>query len=118
MRQNEIRINALKNLVWQKTLEWIRANAFAQTAAVPTGMPSVSSGAAPRRKQKYEGFEAGPLRAAIAKALGTEDEVAIEAHHFVESQIIPRFQEGMPVDILHEYNTDNWTTNVQDCYHQ
>lgn len=114
LRQNEVKISVLKNVVWQKTLEWIRATSFAQTGEIPSKGAKSSSEGPKSKKNKGIQWEPDELWTAIQQSIDSEEELVIESHHFVESTLIPKFVEGMPVDVVHQHQTNAWNTDVQD----
>ena len=40
LRQNEVKKSTLKNMIWEKTLEWIKENTWAQTQERPAAFKS------------------------------------------------------------------------------
>ena len=55
-----------------------------------------------------------PLYEAVEKAMPHESELTIEANRYVESDLMPIFASGMPVDIVQEQHTNKWNADIQD----
>ena len=51
---------------------------------------------------------------AVQAAMPHESELVIDAHRYVEETLIPKFMEGMPVDIVQHHHEFNWTAEVLD----
>ena len=114
LRQDEVKKTTLKNLLWEKTLIWIRATPSAQTGEIPVATARATAAEWESKKSKTSAWEPDALWQEIAKSVDSATELEVAAHHYVESVLIPKFCEGMPVDIVHKYNTNAWDNQVQD----
>ena len=65
-------------------------------------------------KIKKKGWEPEPLYVAIEAVMPHATELTIDAHRFVESELVPKFAAGMPVDIVQRHHTNQWDTDVQE----
>ena len=114
LRHDEVKKSVLNNLVWEKTLQWIKDTPHAQTKDVPVNTKKFTGESGPTTK-KWMNWERGPLRLAIQREFGIDDDIEIEAHYVVETKLIPLFLDGFPVDTVHEAFVPDWNHNVQDC---
>ena len=102
----------MKNLLWEKTVAWIRDTEWAQTKEIPAKIAATKQ--VKSTSKKTETWEPDAVWKAIEFAMPTEPESMVAAHHFVEKDLLPKFLAGMPVDIVQQHHTEVWNTDVQD----
>ena len=112
LRQDAVKKSTLKQLLWDKTVEWIKEHDWAQTKETPVGVKTHASSKS--KKAKTTDWKPDALRRALDVYLDGEDDQTIEAHHFIESKLVEQFASGMPVDVVQHYYNENWNDQVQE----
>ena len=109
-----MKIKVLKNIVWDKTVEWIKDNEWAQTHEIPHHIKTKKKDVETVAKKTKESWSKDALWSCIEDANPSFNEVTVDANYFIEQTLIPQFMSGMPPDIVQQYHTENWSAGVQD----
>ena len=120
LRQEEVKKSVLRNILWQKLMDWILENSWSHTQELPP-LAAKKNEPSKQVKTSTSSWQPDPLWRAIDKKMPGIGELEIDANHHIESELVPKFMQGLPTDAVQLKEADQWNDAVQDhvnnvCY--
>ena len=118
LRQNEVKVQYLKSVLWEKTVAWVKERPQYHTPDIPKQCVKAKASTGSSKKKKWD---PDALWEAIAESRPGLDEFQVGCHHFVEEKMIPWFrdkkkedEEVNPIPLVFTPEMKTWNSDNQE----